>query len=174
MKLYRSPLLGATINQTGKKIYFFGGIFSQWHSGYIEDDLTDNVFTCAEQGMMFYKANLFNDEAAADAILRENDPSKQKALGRTIEKYDDVLWSKIRFDVVSHINYLKFSQSPRLKTLLIMSSIYELVEASPYDKIWGVGLAEDDPLIYDKKNWKGENLLGKAIMAARAKIISEL
>lgn len=174
MKLYKSQLLGATIDLTLHRIYFWGGIFSQWASCNIYDSYFDINFNCAEQHMMYVKACAFDDQTAMTKILEVTDPREHKAIGRTIKNYDDELWSRGRLEVVGQINYMKFSQNPAWKELLIMTDGYELVEASPHDKIWGVGLGEDNPLILDKENWQGENLLGKAIMAARGRIINEL
>lgn len=177
MKLYKSHLLGATTDHTNKRIYFWGGIFSQWAKCdfvWISPDNHNYMFNCAEQAMMYRKALLFKDEEAAERVLSCKDPRDQKAIGRTIRGYNDEEWDKVKFDIVAENNYLKFSQNPGWKELLIFTDGYELVEASPYDKVWGVGLGEDNPLILDENNWNGENLLGKAIVDARDKIINDL
>lgn len=173
IKLYKSHLLGATMDLTNKRIYFWGGIFSQWAKCDFVDELGVK-FNCAEQAMMYHKALVFEDEDAAKAVLNEKDPRNQKTIGRTIKNYNDEKWDKVKFDIVMQNNIFKFFQNPGWKELLIYTDGYELVEASPYDKIWGVGLGEDNPLIYDKNNWQGENLLGKAIDKARDIIISRL
>lgn len=171
MILYKNQLLGATMNVTQCRIYFWGGIFSQWAECSIYDANLDITFTCAEQAMMYAKALTFLDKEAGEKILTTNDPREQKAIGRTIKNYDDGRWAEVRFDIVKNINYLKFGQNPAWKELLIMTYPYELVEASPYDKVWGVGLGEDNPLILSTENWNGDNLLGQAIMAARDMIL---
>tara|TARA_R110002167_G_scaffold98020_3_gene258260 strand:- start:2065 stop:2589 length:525 start_codon:yes stop_codon:yes gene_type:complete len=170
--LYKSHLLGATMDLTQRRIYFWGGIFSQWARA--DFKIGDDTFNCAEQAMMAAKANLFGDDDAYGRIMACKDPRDMKAIGRTIKNYDHGKWSAINLDVVTEINYKKFSHNPAWKELLIYTDGYELVEASPYDKIWGVGLGEDDPNILDKSKWDGTNLLGKAIIAARDKIIDEL
>lgn len=174
MKLYKSHLLGATMDLTQKRIYFWGGIFSQWAKCDIYDDVLGITFNCAEQAMMWHKANTFKDEEAKERILKVNDPREHKAIGRTIKNYDDAIWANVRYDIVVATNYAKFSQNPAWKELLIYTDGYELVECSPYDKIWGIGLGEDNPDTLDKSKWRGENLLGKAIVEAREKIIKNL
>ena len=174
MKLYKSHLLGATMNLTQLRIYFWGGIFSQWAKADFVDPSIDKTFNCAEQAMMYYKAMTFQDGDAMRAVLAEKDPRNQKAIGRTIRGYDDSVWDEVKFNIVKRNNYLKFSQNPGWKELLIYTQGYELVEASPYDKIWGVGLGEDNPDILSREKWQGHNLLGEAIMAARKQIIEEL
>ena len=174
MKLYKSHLLGATMDLTQKRIYFWGGIFSQWAVAKFTDYSIQKEFNCAEQAMMYHKAMIFNDEDAMEAILAEKDPRGQKAIGRTIRNYDDVVWNAEKFGIVKRNNLLKFTQNPAWKELLIFTDGYELVEASPYDKIWGVGLGEDNLDILDKSKWQGENLLGKATVEAREMIINAL
>jgi len=177
MRLYKSHLLGATMDLTQKRIYFWGGIFSQWDICDISWTSPGNhiyIFNCAEQAMMYRKALLFNDEDAAERVLLTKDPRDQKAIGRTIKNYNDQTWNLFKFDIVRENNFLKFSQNPGWKELLIYTDGYELVEASPYDKIWGIGLGEDNPHTLDKTKWNGQNLLGKAIMEAREDIINSL
>lgn len=174
MKLYKSHLLGATMDLTQKRIYFWGGIFSQWAVQPFIDPDVNRTFNCAEQAMMYYKAVTFQDGKAIKAVLAEKDPRGQKAIGRSIVGYDEEIWNEVKFDIVKRNNILKFSQIPAWKELLIFTDGYELVEASPYDKIWGVGLGEDNPDVLDKSKWNGENLLGKAIVEARDHIIKNL
>jgi ribA/ribD-fused uncharacterized protein len=170
MKLYKSQLLGATMDLTQKRIYFWGGIFSQWAKCNIHDPAFNVTFNCAEQAMMYRKADTFADEDAKVAVMAEKDPRGQKAIGRTIKGYDNDTWDQVKYNIVLRNNLLKFTQNPSLKELLILTDGYELVEASPYDKIWGVGLGEDDKMILDKDKWCGENLLGKAIVEVRERL----
>lgn len=171
MTLYKSHLLGATMDLEERRIFFWGGMFSQWANCKFTDPSYNKEFNCAEQYMMYGKALTFQDGVAMRAVMEEKDPRNQKAIGRTIIGYDDEIWKEVRFDIVKRGNYFKFTQNPAWKELLIFTDGYELVEASPYDKIWGVGLGEDNPLILDPANWEGENLLGKSIDAAREQII---
>jgi hypothetical protein len=173
MKLYKNSTLGASVDLSHKRIYFWGGIFSQWYKVPVSDPLLKIDAVCAEQLMMVHKAILFGDDEAWQAILATNNAAEQKAIGRTVKNFDPVLWDSEKLNIVTNISYWKFTQNEKLKDLLIMTDGFELVEASPTDLVWGVGLAEDDPLILDKENWKGENLLGIALMKARSFIIAE-
>ena len=166
--------MGATIDLTQRRIYFFGGIFSQWARCKIYDFTSDSIFNCAEQAMMYHKALIFKDWDACKVVMAEKDPRNQKAIGRTIKNYDDTVWSDVRFDVVRNYNYLKFSQHPEWKELLIYTDGYEIFEASSTDCVWGIGVSEEDAPLLDKKDWRGKNLLGEAIMSAREQIIKEL
>lgn len=155
---------------TNTHIYFWGGFLSQWY----KCNFTDNtyVFTSAEQYMMAKKASTFNDFKTHDLILKENNPKNCKALGRVITNYNEEVWKNIREDIIFNGNLLKFSQNLHLKNMLITTEKRVLVEASPYDKIYGVGLKETDDAILDERNWRGENLLGKCLMQVREQMIS--
>lgn len=150
---------------TEKYIFFWGDIYSQWYS---TEFVVDGIkYNCAEQYMMAEKARTFNDEKTLNKILSTNDPKKQKKLGRLVKNYNENLWNNIRFDVVVKGNYAKFSQNESLKKQLLSTGNKIIVEASPYDTIWGIGLSEYDERCLEEKNWKGSNLLGKAIMKTR-------
>ena len=162
------PITIRTVNPT-KYTYFFGAAnpLSQW---YISPFVYKKIeFNCCEQFMMYAKAKLFNDHEIAEKILAEKDPAKQKELGRKVRGFDEEIWKAKREQIVFIGNLNKFNQNPEAKQFLLKSGKSILVEASGYDTIWGVGLWEDDPLIKDPKNWKGLNLLGKALMRAREK-----
>jgi ribA/ribD-fused uncharacterized protein len=170
---YKSQLMGATVDMTNKRIYFYGGIFSQWAACSFQDD--EGVeYNCAEQAMMAAKAKLFGDLDSYNAIMDAKSPSTQKALGRGVKNYDNDVWDRYRLPLVREINYWKFSQNPAWREILFLTDGFSFVECSPVDQIWGIGLGEDDPLVRDPKNWKGLNLLGKAIFSAQHRIISEL
>lgn len=124
-------------------------------------------FNCAEQFMMYQKAILFKDQNKAFEILNEIDPKKIQELGREVKNFDIKIWELNRYEIVVLGNLLKFSQNPELLDILLSTNDTILVEASPYDLIWGVGLGVDDELILDSKNWKGLNLLGKVLMEVR-------
>ena len=145
-------------------VLFWGGPFSQW---YTHDMVIDNVtYNCCEQYMMAEKARAFGDAESLEAILKQKDPRKQKALGRSVKNFNPHIWDKLSRDVVFRANLAKFSD-PELKAYLFSFGNEEIVEASPYDKIWGIGLGEDDPDALDKTKWQGTNWLGEAIMAVR-------
>ncbi len=117
--------------------------------------------------MMAEKARLFNDEPVLNRILKARSPGEAKKLGRLVKGFNEEKWSEHRFDIVCRANYAKFSQNPKLKQFLINTGTKVLVEASPVDKIWGVGLAATHDHIHNPRLWKGLNLLGYALMVVR-------
>lgn len=146
--------------------YFWNTIYSQWYMSKNKDYLFEEngvgVIT-AEHYMMYHKALTFNDIETASKILETPHPRDVKALGRLVKNYDDKIWSQRRFDVVVQGNLLKFSQNQDLMDDLIKYQDLIFVEASPVDVIWGIGLHYEDDRVLDEKQWKGQNLLGKAI-----------
>jgi len=173
---YKSELLGATLYPDLKTILFYGGIFSQWAESYFDIDIGEKrvKVNSAEQAMMLKKAHVFNDEETFDLILNASHPRDQKALGRMVKNFDPVVWEDVAYDWVVKVNYEKFSQNKAWKELLILTEPYSLVEASPYDRIWGIGFGEDNPEVFDKRDEWGKNLLGQAIVQARIMIIDKL
>ncbi|BFM48196.1 NADAR family protein [Marinomonas sp. THO17] len=150
-----------------RKYYFFwSGTFSQWEPCLFKIEGT--TFNSAEQYMMYKKAILFNDQNAAGLILSSDDPKQQKAIGRLIKNYDDTIWESHREEIVYTGNEAKFSQNPKFMKKLLKTAPSLLVESSPVDTIWGVGLHKTDPLILEQKNWKGLNLLGKILTQLRS------
>ena len=117
--------------------------------------------------MMASKACLFNDEETLDHILKSSDPKEIKALGRQVKNFDKEAWDEAKYLIVLNGNYRKFTQNPALRDYLLSTGNRFLVEASPYDRIWGIGLAADDPRAMDSSQWQGENLLGFALMEVR-------
>ena len=153
-------------------MYFWGGVYSQWaYSKFVENDIW---FTSAEQYMMYKKALLFDDIETSIKILNIDNPRKVKKLGREIKNFDNKIWNENKIEIVTQGNILKFIQNEQLRDIMFKDSNLILVEASPYDKIWGVGLHFDDNLILNQDNWRGENLLGVCIMRAREFISKEL
>ena len=146
-------------------VYFWGGEFSQWYPSKFEIDGTE--YNCAEQYMMEQKAKLFGDDEMVDKIMNTTSPKEQKAFGRKVKNFEPSKWEEIAYDTVVRGSIAKFKQNSELLTILQNTENREIVEASAYDTIWGIGLSPHDPLRFDKKNWKGTNLLGKAIMDAR-------
>ncbi len=114
----------------------------------------------------------FNDFETAGKIQLQKNPKEAKKLGRLIKGYDDEKWATERFNRMVHVNILKYSQSEFHKENLFRTKDRILVEASPYDKIWGVGLKQEDDLILDERNWLGHNLLGRVLMKVRENLIS--
>jgi len=129
--------------------------------------ISDVTYNCCEQWMMACKARLFNDEEIERQIMECNNPAKQKSLGQRVSNFDSGQWDAIAEDVVYFGNLAKFAQRRDLATELLATNDMVLVEASPMDKRWGIGLAPDHPDVNDPKKWKGENWLGIAIMRVR-------
>lgn len=147
-------------------VFFWKGPFSQWHRSDFIDEFNTSYF-CAEQYMMYAKARLFNDSETAYKIMASTSPNEVKNLGRAVKNFDEEVWDKYKFSIIYKGNFLKFSQDLDLLTLLLNTGNKLLVEASPYDNVWGIGLAEDNSDIYNITKWKGQNLLGKALTAVR-------
>lgn len=156
---------------------FYKGPFSQWYSSSFE---TSSIFvtsytpatkvfkfTNCEQYMMFEKAILFNDFESAELIMSENNPKIIKGLGRKVKNFEEKKWETYRELIVYNGNLSKFRQSENLKQLLLSTGTSIIAEASPYDKIWGIGLSESNSSASDPTKWKGLNLLGKALMNVR-------
>lgn len=117
--------------------------------------------------MMYRKVLLFGDSEAAQRLLSANNPGEAKAIGREVKGFDQASWDAHRFEIVVSGNLAKFSSNPALREFLLNTGNRVLVEASPVDKIWGVGLAEDNPACENPNLWKGANLLGFALMEVR-------
>lgn len=128
------------------------------------------VFATAEHRMMWGKARLFGDGAAATAIRAAPDPATAKQLGREVTGYDHDTWVAHRVDIVLDANRAKFGQHPDLADYLTGTGDAVLVEAAPNDAVWGIGLAADDPRFGDPARWPGLNLLGFALMTVRAEL----
>lgn len=125
------------------------------------------VFTTAEQYMMYAKAMTFVDIDTARAIMAETNPRKIKALGRQVNRFNEDTWLFYRYRIVYLANKFKFSQNDDLKTALFATQGTTLVEASPYDNIWGIGLTKDDPKAQQRATWAGKNLLGEVLTELR-------
>ncbi len=154
-------------NETDKYIFFWHGPFSNFWKTKIK--IKDLEFLSSEQAFMYMKAKVF-DKSKCNKILETDSPQEAKKIGRKIRNYDDLKWASLRYDVMKDILFYKFSQNPELKIILLKTGNKILVEGSPYDKIWGVGIHFKDELIYNESNWRGQNLLGKALMEVREKL----
>jgi len=142
--------------------------FSQWWVAPFEIDRI--TYPTAEHYMMAGKARLFGDKEAAHKIITCKHPKQAKAFGRTVRGFDEELWREERFGIVAAANHAKFSQHPALRNFLLGTGDRVLVEASPVDAIWGIGLAADDPRAEKPQQWKGLNLLGFALMEVRERL----
>jgi len=150
------------MNEFDKYHFFWGGPFSNWTpSEFVVDGLT---FNCGEQYMMYEKAMTFGDKRTAQLIMESPSPRDQKKLGRQVRNYDDKVWEQVRFKKVKKGLMEKYKQDPFFNNYLKERKDKIIVEASPYDAIWGIGLSENDPNILEKKEKWGQNLLGKCIM----------
>jgi ribA/ribD-fused uncharacterized protein len=142
--------------------------FSQWYdSPFVVDRVK---YLCAEHFMMAEKAKLFKDDEIRKKIISADNPGAAKQFGRQVRKFDENIWKKNRFEIVVKGNIEKFSQNKELLNFLISTNERVLVEASPVDKIWGIGLAVDNQNINFPEKWKGLNLLGYALMEVRSRL----
>lgn len=154
-------------HQAGKGDTLTKACLSQWWMASFKEE--DILYRTAEHYMMAQKAKLFNDLEIFDKIIEKESPKDVKDLGRQIKNFDSVKWDEKKYEIVAQGNYLKFSQNEKLKQFLIQTKNKVLVEASPVDPVWGIGLAEDNPKALNPVEWRGENLLGFALMEARDK-----
>lgn len=142
--------------------------FSQWwQSEFKVDQIT---YSSAEHWMMAEKARLFQDDEMLQLILQAKSPAEAKKLGRRVRDFDPDTWDQYKYDIVKEGNYHKFSQNEELKQFLLHTYQRILVEASPLDPIWGIGMAADEPGVENPNHWKGSNLLGFALMEVRDQI----
>ena len=143
-------------------VLFWGGYFSNWYPS--EFTVEGMTFNCGEQYMMYKKAMTFGDEESAQKVMNTSDPSTQKKIGRQVKGYDNDVWAEVRYETVKVGLVEKFKQNPKLKQYLLDNKDKVIVEASPYDIVWGIGYHENDENVFNEmENW-GENLLGKMIM----------
>lgn len=144
------------------------GCLSQWWpSRFVSDG---HEFGSAEHYMMWRKARLFDDDEVATWVLTAVHPRQAKALGRSVSGFDEARWAAERFGIVVAGSVAKFGQDELLRGYLLGTGDRVLVEASPRDPIWGIGLAASDPDAADPTRWRGLNLLGFALMRARAEL----
>jgi ribA/ribD-fused uncharacterized protein len=172
-------LEGLAAEKRYKYVFFWGdtprrdgGIdnscLSQWYSAPF---LVDGVrYATAEHWMMAGKARLFGDTAAEAAVIAAGHPQQAKAIGREVRGFDTEVWNRHRFELVVDGNVQKFGQNEALKSYLLGTGSRVLVEASPVDRIWGIGLAATDDRAEHPAQWRGLNLLGFALMQARQKL----
>ncbi|MCW3465500.1 NADAR family protein [Chitinophaga nivalis] len=139
--------------------------FSQWmHAPTVVDGIR---YPTAEHWMMAGKARLFKDPETEQQILTAPSPAAAKKLGRQVKNFDPVIWDAHKFEIVVAGNIHKFSQHPAFKTFLLDTGDRVLVEASPMDRIWGIGMAASNEQVENPLKWRGENLLGYALMIVR-------
>lgn len=150
---------------TDKYVFFWGSEFSNWYDCHVT--YNGMHFFNSEQAFMWKKAVFFDDTKTAIEIAHTSSPAKAKRLGRKVQNFDAQKWSEVCFPIMVEVNFAKYQQNPGLKATLLSTGDKEIVEASPYDSIWGIGLHWEDDRVLNKDEWKGLNLLGRALMEVR-------
>ncbi len=175
MKYNLYSLLEKSSSENLKYVFFWGhtpskdgsvskSCFSQW---WIESFVVDGIeYKSAEHWMMAGKAQLFDPDMVSK-IVAANSPAEAKKLGRKIKNFDSFIWNEHKYEIVKEGNIHKFSQNESFREFLLNTGDQILVEASPYDKIWGIGMTQNDPRATHPEQWDGENLLGFALMEVR-------
>jgi ribA/ribD-fused uncharacterized protein len=144
------------------------GCLSQWWPcSFVVDGVS---FASAEHYMMWRKALLFDDSSTASRVLAASSPAAAKALGRQVSGFEDSTWVAVRTEIVVTANLAKFGQDSALRSYLLGTGSRVLVEASPLDRVWGIGLEASDPRAADPSSWLGLNLLGEALMEVRSRL----
>ncbi len=159
-----------------KYVYFWGhrgsgvsaSCFSQWWPAAFK--VGGFRFATAEHYMMWRKATLFGDDEVAAKVLTASHPKQAKDFGRQVRGFSQAAWEAARYEIVVAGNTAKFSQHPELGRFLAGTGQRVLVEASPVDRVWGIGLAADDPRAALPRSWRGLNLLGFALADVRASL----
>ena len=170
-------ILGRHERITEKYIFFWKGILSQWYPTAFRAQIYSSsirgwadsfyMFYNCEQYMMLNKALFMGDGETAAAIMNTTKPKEIKDLGRAVKNYDEELWSTVRYDVVIEGNFWRRQHDSGFRQILDMTKPAILVEASPYDDIWGIGLRQEDDRVLDEQKWEGKNLLGMALTTVR-------
>ncbi|ELP68327.1 hypothetical protein STRTUCAR8_07914 [Streptomyces turgidiscabies Car8] len=141
---------------------------SQWWPSAFSVDGVE--YATAEHWMMAAKARLFEDTEAEHRAVTASNPALAKKAGRLVRGFDEAVWERERFGIVVEGSVHKFAAHSDLREFLLGTGRRVLVEASPVDRVWGIGLAADDEAAMDPARWRGPNLLGFALMAARERL----
>lgn len=154
-------------------VFFWGkqDIASNWHPA--KFTYKDREFVQAEQWMMYCKAMTFGDEAMAEKILSETDPAVNKKQGRAVQGFDEEIWNQRADKMVMVGLREKFLQNPNMLEWLLSTEGKQLAEASPYDKIWGIGLKANHPDATSTEKWPGKNKLGILLTDLRDRFLLE-
>lgn len=147
------------------------GCLSQWWEA--EFEVNNRTYKTSEHWMMARKAKLFGDNEILEKIYLAKTPKEAKTLGRKVKNFDQKIWEANRYEIVKTGNYHKFGQNETLRTFFLNTNNRVLVEASPVDKIWGIGLTSDSKFIENPNTWNGLNLLGFAQMEVRDMLVEE-
>ncbi|MDF2191057.1 NADAR family protein [Paraflavitalea sp. CAU 1676] len=143
---------------------------SQWFPASFEVDGV--TYLTAEHWMMAHKALLFGDREAFEEVISCIKPAVAKEIGRKVRNFDDATWKEKRYAIVVEGSYHKFSQHEELRQFLLYTGQKIIVEASPRDRIWGIGMGQNNPDAMNPFKWRGGNLLGFALMEARDRLLS--
>lgn len=141
------------------------GQFSNWWFCKIVYD--NKTFCSSEQVFMYMKAKLFKDDEVAEKILATSNQKTIKALGREVKNFDQLVWDNFKYSLMREANDLKFNQNKDLQLLLLSTGDEQICEASPLDRIWGIGLGVTNPDYKDPTKWRGQNLLGQVLLSLR-------
>ena len=158
---------------TDTHVFFWNGPFSNWYTHGMRSEFKYKglKFFNSEQAFMWEKAVFFNDIDIAEEIIKfGHEPKAAKHMGRQIKGFDAQKWSEVSFDIMVNVNYEKYSQSPWLKEILLSTENKTIVESSPVDLVWGIGIHWENDDCLDESKWRGQNLLGKALMEVRKKL----
>lgn len=152
----------------GNFVFFWKSPLGQWNMQPFVDN-NGIIYNCAEQYMMAKKALLFDDLVSYGKIMASQLPSDQQDLGRLVSNFNQEIWEANATLIVYQGNYYKFSQHKNLMDILQSTKGKLLVEASPYDVVWGIGYGEkdDEAILTDKTKWRGKNLLGYTLTSLR-------
>jgi len=155
-----------------KFTFFWSGVFSQWHPSPFQ--IGDVWYNCAEQYMMAEKARMFDDTNMLQKILNSIMPADQKRFGRMVQNFDLEKWNLDARPIVYRGSYAKYTQNEDMKEELLATVGTTLVEASPEDKIWGIGLRATDSRAQNRSTWQGTNWLGEVLTRVRYDIINDI
>jgi len=172
-----------TIGKTYKFLFFWGhtppqdgsinhSCFSQWWMQNFEIDGVQ--YLCAEQYMMAEKARLFGDDEMLTQIMQTAFPKEMKAYGRAVRNFEQSIWDANCFQIVKNASKAKFVQNPDLLEFLLGTKNRILVEASPRDRIWGIGMGKNNPDAENPLKWRGRNLLGFALTEVRDELLKNV
>ena len=154
-----------------KYTFFWSGIYSQWYKA--QFTIQGTTYNCAEQYMMHQKAILFGDYEAAHLIMQTRNPREQKAIGRTVKGFIASVWESRAKFIVKRGNHAKFTQNPKLLEALLATAPTILVEASPRDPIWGIGIDEEKARRTPAELWPGKNWLGEVLTELRDELVKQ-
>jgi len=128
-------------------------------------------YNCTQQYLMAERARMFGDADRLDDIMWSRDPVQQTVLGHAVKNCDEARWRRAVPAMLLRGNMAKYAQNATLKRLLLATHPKVLVQASPYDTVYGVGLTPHDPRALDPEHWRGLNLLGTALMQTRQTLL---